>query len=106
MNRERQERRLIRRLLNLSTAHLPQHLGTPGGLDRVAGIIAHTVAHTTDVGILLWVPDDPDESAHAMADPVPAMVLAIQRYARTWNCDYVLLDADADRVDDLPVWDW
>ncbi|GAA0911561.1 hypothetical protein [Virgisporangium aurantiacum] len=79
MNRERQERRLIRRMLNLSTAHLPQHLSTPGGLDRVAGV----VAHTTDVGFLLWVPDDPDESAHAMADPVPDVVLAIQRYART-----------------------
>ena len=102
MTREHQERRLIRRILNLSTAHLPPHLGTPGGLDRVAGV----VAHTTDVGVLLWVPDDPDESAHAMADPVPEVVLAIQRYARTWNCDYVLFDADADRVDDLPVWDW
>ena len=102
MTRERQERRLIRRMLNLSTVHLPQHLGTPGGLDRVAGV----VAHTTDVGVLLWVPDDPDESAHAMADPVPDVVLAIQRYARTWKCDYVLFDADADRVDELPVWDW
>ena len=102
MTRERQERRIIRRMLNLSTAHLPQHLGTPGGLDRVAGV----VAHTTDVGVLLWVPDDPDESAHAMLDPVPDVVLAIQRYARDRGCDYVLFDADADRVDDLPVWDW
>lgn len=102
MTREHQERRIIRRMLNLSTAHLPQHLGTPGGLDAVAGI----VAHTTDVGVLLCVPDDPDESAHAMADPVPAVVLAIQRYARACGCDYVLFDTDADRVDELPVWDW
>lgn len=102
MTGEHQQRRIIRRLLNLSTAHLPQHLGTPGGLDRVAGIVAHTM----QVGFLLWVPDDPDGSAHAMADPVPEVVLDIQRYARVRGCDYVLLDADADRVDDLPVWDW
>ena len=51
------------------------------------------------------MPDDPDESA-AISDAVPAVVLDIQRYARTHGCDYVLLDADADRVDDLPTWDW
>jgi hypothetical protein len=33
-------------------------------------------------------------------------VLTIQRYARTLGCDYVLFDADADRDDDLPIWDW
>ena len=102
MTRERRERRIIRRMLNLPTAHLPQRLGTPDGLDRVAGI----VAHTTDVGVLLWAPDDPDESAQAMADPVPNVILAIQRYARTRGCAYVLVDADADRVDDLPFWEW
>lgn len=102
MTRERRDRRIVRRVLNLSTAHLPQHLGMPGGLDRVAGV----VAHTTDGGVLLWVPDDPDESAEAMAEPVPGAVLAIQRYARAWDCDYVLFDADADRVEELPAWDW
>lgn len=64
------------------------------------------VAYVTEAGFLLWVPDDPDESAQAMLDPVPDVVLAIQRYARIRNCDYVLFDADADRVDELPVWDW
>jgi hypothetical protein len=52
------------------------------------------------------VPDDPDESAAATSDRVPDVVLAIQRYARTRGCDYVLFDADGDRVDDLPGWDW
>jgi hypothetical protein len=98
---DRRARPVIRRLLNLSTAHLPKALGTPGGLDTVAGV----VAHPTEAGFLLWVPDDPDESDQAMVDPVPDVVLAIQRYARAWDCDYVLFDADADRVDDLPVWD-
>lgn len=102
MSRDAPARPAIRRALNLSTAHLPKHLGTPGGLDAVAGV----VAHATDVGFLLWVPDDPDQSAQVMIDSVPEVVLAIQRYARAWDCDYVLFDADADCVDDLPVWDW
>lgn len=92
----------IRRLLNLSTAHLPPHLGTPGGLDTLPGV----VAHATEFGFLLWVPDDPDESAQSMIDPVPGVVLAIQRYARGLGCDYVLFDADAEQVNDLPTWDW
>jgi hypothetical protein len=91
----------IRRLLNLSTAHLPEHLGTQGGLDTIPGI----VAHATDRGFLLWIPDDPDEFAEA-TDPVPDVVLTIQRYARSLDCDYVLFDADAQQVDGLPRWDW
>jgi len=92
---------VIRPLLDLSTAHLPEHLGT-GGLATTPGVIAHP----TDCGWLMWVPDDPDESATAMSDTVPAVVLAIQRYARIHGCDYVLFDADAARIDDLPAWDW
>lgn len=52
------------------------------------------------------MPDDPDESAAAMRDTVPGVVLDIQRYVRRHGCDYVLFDADAVRVDDLPTWDW
>jgi hypothetical protein len=92
---------VIRLLLDLSTAHLPEHLGT-SDLDTAPGVIAHRTAH----GWLLWVPDDPDESAAAMSDTAPEVVLAIQRYARTHGCDYVLFDPDASRVDDLPTWDW
>jgi len=33
-------------------------------------------------------------------------VLTIQRLARAAGCDYVLFDADADRIDALPTWDW
>jgi len=68
----------IRRPLNLSTAHLPRHLGTPGGLDAIPGV----VAYPTEGGFLLQVPDDPDEPAQATIDPVPSVVLANQRYAR------------------------
>jgi hypothetical protein len=92
---------VIRRLLNLSTAHLPDHLGSSGLADS-PGVLAYG----TDRGWLMWVPQDPDESHAAMTDQIPDVVLAIQRYARSLDCDYVLFDADADRVDDLPAWDW
>lgn len=93
---------VIRTFLELSTAHLPEHLGSPGGLDHTRGVIAHG----TDTGFWLWVPNDPDESAQATTDPVPDVVLAIQRYARARGCDYVRFDADADQVGELPTWDW
>jgi hypothetical protein len=64
------------------------------------------IAYPTDSGWLMWVPNDPDQSAAVMVDRVPETVLAIQRYARALGCDYVLFDADANRVDDLPTWDW
>ena len=91
----------VRRFLDLSTAHLPRELGA-AGLDETPGVIAHPTGH----GWFLWVPHDPDDSADAMSDPIPAVVLTIQRYARALDCDYVHFDADADRVDDLPAWDW
>src|SRR4051812_5900529 len=84
---------IIRQLLNLSTAHLPPDLGSPGGLDTTPGVIAPA----TETRFLLWAPDDPDYCAQVTADPVPDVVLAIQRYARALGCDYVLFDADADQ---------
>jgi hypothetical protein len=92
--------RPVAALPGLHQLHLPQHLGT-GGLDTAPGVIAHR----TEYGRLMWVPDDPDESAAATIDTVPEVVLAIHRCARTHGCDYVLCDANADRVDDLPTWD-
>jgi hypothetical protein len=50
--------------------------------------------------------DDPDKSAAAVNGRLSTVVLDIQRYARARGCDYVLLDADAGRVNDLPAWDW
>ncbi|MBI1758155.1 MAG: hypothetical protein HYR62_02855 [Actinobacteria bacterium] len=92
---------VIRKLLDLSTTHLPEDLGT-----HALGAAPGVVAHRTDHGWLMWVPDDPDESAVVMRDMPPGVVLAIQRYARALGCDYVLFDADGHRAGDLPVWDW
>lgn len=90
----------IRKLLDLSTSHLPPHLADQ--LASIAGVIAYRLEY----GWLLWVPNDPDDSAQGCDDGPPAEVLAVQRYARGHGCDYVLFDADADTVADLPHWQW
>ena len=91
---------VIRTFLDLSTAHLPEHLGSHG-LSGEDGVTAYHLPY----GWLMWVPPDPD--AHAADHPdLPPEVLAVQRYARRCGCDFVLFDADADQVGDLPSWDW
>lgn len=91
----------IRRMLDLSTAHLPEHLGSKPGLAAHRAIIADARA----CGWLLWVPDDPDVDA-AEAGGVPEEVLVVQRYARRLGCDYVLFDADGPVNPELPAWEW
>ncbi len=91
----------IRRVLDLSTAHLPEHLGSHG-LSGQDGVTAYDL---DGYGWLMWVPPDPD--SHAADYPrLPTEVLTIQRYARQCGCDYVLFDQDADIIDDLPTWNW
>jgi hypothetical protein len=93
---------VIRTFLDLSTAHLPEHLGSHG-LSGEDGVTAYQLPY----GWLMWVPPDPD--AHAADYPdLPAEVLAIKRYAHRLGGDYVLFhaDADADQVGDLPTRDW
>ncbi len=87
-------------MLDLSTAHLPKHLGG-GALTAIDGVIATPREH----GFLLWVPDDPEGHARDYEqDHDRDIVVAIQRYARALGCDYVLLDCDAGQVDELPAW--
>ena len=52
----------------------------------------------------MWVLPDP--AMWADKHPaLPAELLTIQRYARAWGCDYILFDADADQIDELPTCD-
>lgn len=92
----------IRRFLDLNTGHLPPELGTDGLADA-DGVIAHE----TDVGWLMWVPDNPDDpNLHNDGDEPPEIVQTIIRHARANDCDYVLFDRDGPVDDDLPTWDW
>lgn len=87
----------IRKLLDLSTAHLPQEI-----LENLPSLPA-TVAHATEYGAFLWVPNDPDEGFVEMPPPE---VLRVQLYARSLDCDYVLFDVDAEIDPNLPTWEW
>jgi hypothetical protein len=88
----------VRRMLDLSTAHLPEVYGK--ALDREESIIAYE----TDHGWLMWVPCDPEDSS--AADEVPAEILTVQLYARALDCDWVLFDCDGTVDDGLPRWEW
>lgn len=94
---------LVRRLLDLSTAHLPQK--TCNYLSEFEGVIAYPKrTETADFGWWLWVPEDPQE--HASTYHYPAAILTIQLYARSLGCDWVMFDRDADAIDELPRWEW
>jgi hypothetical protein len=73
----------IRTFLNLSTAHLPEHICDR--LDTVPGVIAHNTAY----GWLMFVPNHPGQPGKHDAAEVPEVVLTILRYARAVGCDYV-----------------
>lgn len=92
---------VIRKFLDLSTAHLPQSVME--GLSGFENVVAYTHG---EYGAFLWVPDDPQESNDFMDEPIPAEVLAVQLYARSLGCDYVMFDRDADTDEALPTWDW
>ncbi len=91
----------VQQLLGLSTAHLPQHLGTDqGSLAAEPGIIAAPLTW----GWLIIVPAV-DTGYDDRPGRHPAVV-AIVEYARALGCDYVLFDADTEPADDLPVHPW
>lgn len=95
----------VRRFLDLGTSHLPPEVCHH--LDAYEGVIAYPKrTETDDFGWWMWVPDDPQESADAMEDPIPAEVLAVQLYARARGCDWVMFDRDSDAIPELPTWEW
>lgn len=107
--------RHVRQFLDVSTSHLPEHLGEPSGLDIYEGLSVQEI----DGGWWVWVPDDPwghaQEAARGLDDidpaiaqeiGVPAEVLAVQTFARSLDCDYIVFHQDAPVVEGLATWDW
>jgi hypothetical protein len=98
---ERSDGPNIFKMLDLSTAHLPQHLRE--SLNASPGVIAHERAY----GWLMWVPEDPDERAVEQqegGEHVDEAVLTIWRYACRLDCAYVLFDSDASIDPNLPTY--
>jgi hypothetical protein len=87
----------IFRMLDASTGHLPADVRE--NLNGYEGVIATERKY----GWLLWVPEDTQERVEEYPD-TPASVAALWRVANDNDCQYVLLDADADEVDGLPMY--
>jgi hypothetical protein len=92
----------IRKFLDLSTNHLPEHLGTKD-LAAVEGILA---SPWSEYGWFVWVPDEPTDSSLGDETPVPEEILHVQRYARSLGCDFILFDSEGPHDPTLPSWDW
>jgi hypothetical protein len=88
-------------MLDASIDHLPPTLREqrPASLSAIDGVVVYPFRY----GWILWVPDNPDEHA-ADFEEYPAEVLVVQMFARAHGCDFVMFDADADRISDLPSW--
>lgn len=96
----------VRQFLDLSTSHLPFRvlIGDeygPSPLKSLDGVVAYS---HDEFGWLVWVPDDPDEVNED--HDIPAELLAVQKHARSLNCDYVLFDRDGPVDQELPTWNW
>jgi hypothetical protein len=93
----------ILRVLDLSTAHLPESYAERGPQHH-DGVVAYTLG---DYGWLMWVPLDPagHGADYDLATEAPEL-LAIQLYARAAGCSYVRFDRDADPTPGLPTWAW
>ncbi|MEV4708207.1 hypothetical protein [Actinoplanes sp. NPDC049316] len=90
----------IASVLDLSTGHLPEQVCTR--LNDYWGVTAYDTRH----GWLLVVPSNLAAHRNEHPDTVPEAVWQLWKYAHRFGADYVLLDADADRVNGLPAWDW
>jgi len=88
----------IHQYLDASTAHLPPDLLE--GIDTVENLIVRKFQY----GWWLWVPDDVAEQL-ADYEGIPDAIVALWRFARAHECDWVLLDADGPEVDGLPTYD-
>jgi len=97
----------ILKMLDLSTAHLPENVCQ--NLNDYPGV---TADERSMYGWLGWVPEDIDAHLAEYNDVrepeelPPSELVTIWRYAQAHGCKYVLLDRDANLNPDLPTWEW
>ena len=90
---------MIRKMLDISAAHLPDWLADWAWINV-------PVFFDTPNGRMLWVPDSPDDPANAGEgeEAVPAEVMTLWRYARERGCDWIMLDRAGDLEPGLAVY--
>lgn len=97
----------IRKVLDLSSAHLPEELGSTGSWVNIASIAGLVVYPLSEYGWMLWVPSNDEEIAEHISNyDIPAEVESLWRYARGHGCDYIIFDADGPVNEELAHWDW
>lgn len=91
----------ILKVLELSTAHVSPDTATL--LDRGAPVGTTYYELVCGAGWLLLVPES-DEALDN--ESLTKDIASIITYARGHGCRWVLFDGDADKVADLPTWEW
>lgn len=94
---------VIRSVLELSTAHLPEEYGSElsnESLDKQMYLSADAL----ECGFLLWLPSDPED--YYEGEDIPPEIVRVMTYARSHGAQYVRFDRDAEIVPDLPTWEW
>lgn len=84
----------VRRLLDLSTAHIEPRTRAEWEL------APPTHVHPTEYGYFVWAGDNEHDETD---EGWPPEVTACRRFARSLGCGYLLFDADADTVEELVV---
>lgn len=82
----------VRKFLDISTGHV-----RPDTMDLINSGAMSSNTLAGEHGAMLHVPSEPDLNPNHTAD-----LLLIFEYARKHDCDYVLLDGDAELIDELP----
>jgi len=95
---------MIRRILDLTTAHLTKRTADSLWDGECYASLAIEVGGAEPAFVLLNVPPI-DEGDEPFAD-WPADLKAVALFARAHDCDFVKFDVDGLEVDGLPTYEW
>lgn len=87
----------IRKFLTLSTAHVTDD--TRRILDESKLTDWPVFGFQGVFGWVIFCHEEKDET-------IPEDLWRVLEYARAKGCEYVMFDADADMIDDLPTYEW
>ena len=87
----------IRKFLTLSTSHVTND--TRRILDESKLTDWPVFGFQGVFGWVIYAHEETDET-------IPEELWRVMQYARANGCDYIMFDADADMIDDLPHFEW
>jgi hypothetical protein len=89
--------REVRKLLCLSTAHVSKE--TADILDSSTPKNWPVFGFGGEYGWVIYAHDEQDLE-------IPPDLWALCEYARSFDCDYIMLDCDASVIESLPTYEW